>query len=224
MAYVDTIGRWGEGNIDLNNRKIVFNQDGTISTERSFSTSIDGKEVLLPTVINGEIVSENDAIDHYYQSGEYLGKFNTVAQAEDYAQRLHERQEWFYTAMLNYNFQMGIMVNDTPIPDPAEWNYQVGDLDTSGARDATGLLHRAYVTTKINYEFSWNSLEWKMLQRILAAVLNPKFTLTAPDPRTFTTMYTGDYYVGDRTGKAHYFLPEKEDKAQFSLKLKFIEY
>ena len=124
----------------------------------------------------------------------------------------------------NYNYNMGITVNNVQIPDPTEWNYQVGDLDTSGSRDATGLLHRAYVATKINYEFSWNSLEWEMLQRILAAVLTPKFTLTAPDPRTFTSTYTGDYYVGDRTGTAKYFLPEKDDKAQFSLKLKFIEY
>ena len=46
----------------------------------------------------------------------------------------------------------------------------MGDLDTSGSRDATGLLHRAYVATKINYELSWNSLDWEMLQVILAAV------------------------------------------------------
>ena len=58
----------------------------------------------------------------------------------------------------NYNYQMGIWVNNTAIPDP-EWTYQIGDLDTSGKRDATGLLHRAYVATKINYEFSWNGLE-----------------------------------------------------------------
>ena len=123
-----------------------------------------------------------------------------------------------------YNFKMGITVNGTAIPDPAEWNYQVGDLDTSGGRDATGLLHRAYVATKINYEFSWNSLEWEMLQHILAAVLNPEFTLVAPDPRLFGRTYTGKYYVGDRTGKGWYFIPEKDEKAEFSLKLKFIEY
>lgn len=97
MAYIDTIGRWGQGNIDLNNRIVVRNQDGTFSTERSFSTNIDGQEVLLPTIINGVVVSENDAVDHYLNTGEYLGKFNTVAAAEDYAQRLHVRQEWFYS-------------------------------------------------------------------------------------------------------------------------------
>ena len=127
-----------------------------------------------------------------------------------------------------YNENMGITVKYgntiVALPDPGTWTYQVGDLDTSGSRDATGLLHRAYVTTKINYEFSWNAIEWEKLEQILAAVNHPEFTLTAPDPRSFNGMYTGKYYVGDRTGKNHYFLPEKPDIAVFDLKLKFIEY
>lgn len=123
-----------------------------------------------------------------------------------------------------YNYKMGIKVGSTEIPDPSKWSYQVGDLDTSGSRDATGLLHRAYVATKINYEFEWNAIEWEMLQKIVKAVQKPKFTLTAPDPRTFDTMYKGDYYVGDRTGSCNYYLPERDDIAVFNLKLKFIEY
>lgn len=126
--------------------------------------------------------------------------------------------------MRAYNYKMGIKIGDQPIPDVSEWSYQVGDLDTSGSRDATGLLHRARVATKINYEFSWNSLEWEMLQQILSVVNAEKFTLTAPDPRTFTGTYTGDYYVGDRTGKAQYFVEERDEVASFTLKLKFIEY
>ena len=126
--------------------------------------------------------------------------------------------------MRNYNFSMGIQIGDVQLPDVSKWSYQVGDLDTSGSRDATGLLHRARVATKINYEFEWNALEWEMLERILTAVSSEKFSLTAPDPRNFRESYSGDYYVGDRTGKAQYFLPEKEGVAEYSLKLKFIEY
>lgn len=126
--------------------------------------------------------------------------------------------------MRDYNYRMGIKIGDVAIPDVSEWNYQVGDLDTSGSRDATGLLHRARVATKINYEFSWNALEWKMLQEIMNAIESDKFTLTAPDPRKYGETYTGAYYVGDRTGKGWYYLPEKDEIAQFSLKLKFIEY
>lgn len=126
--------------------------------------------------------------------------------------------------LLKYNYQLGLKIGNTDIPDPSEWNYQIGDLDTSGSRDATGMLHRAYVATKINYEFSWKGLEWEMLQTVLKAVNTPKFTMTAPDPRDMETPYTGDYYVGDRTGKTYYYDPGRNEKATFSLKLKFIEY
>lgn len=92
----DKFGRYGKGNIDLNNRKVVHNKDGSISTERSFSVNIDGKETLLPTVINGRIVSEDEAIDHYYKTGEHLGRFDTIEEADAYAEELHNRQNEFY--------------------------------------------------------------------------------------------------------------------------------
>lgn len=126
--------------------------------------------------------------------------------------------------MLSYNHAMKLTVNDVDLPDPSSWTYQVGDLDTSGSRDATGYLHRAYVATKINYEFTWNALEWEQLEIILNAVNRPQFTFTGPDPRTFNSTYTGQYYVGDRTGDAKYFRPDKSEIAVYSLKLKFIEY
>ena len=127
----------------------------------------------------------------------------------------------------NYNYKMGIIVGNgnTPnIPDPAEWTYQVGDLDTDGKRDGTGYLHRNKVATKINYDFTWNGLEWEMLAQILALINYDKFRLTAPDPRTFQGTYSGDYYVGDRTGKGWYYDVERDEKSTFTLKAKFIEY
>ena len=126
----------------------------------------------------------------------------------------------------DYSYVLGLKAGDVVLPDPSEWNYTVGDLDTSGKRDASGLLHRAYVATKINYEFQWKALEWEMLQVILEAVSSEKFTFTGPDPRTFNKPYTGDYYVGDRTGKALYFMDKviRPEIATYTLKLKFIEY
>ena len=92
----DTTGRYGRGNIDLNKRQVVHNRDGSISTERSFSVNIDGKETLLPTVINGKVVDEDTAINHYFRTGEHLGRFDTVEEAEEYAEQLHNRQDWYY--------------------------------------------------------------------------------------------------------------------------------
>lgn len=126
--------------------------------------------------------------------------------------------------VVNYHYDMGIMVGNVRIPDPSDWGYEVGDLDTEGARDATGYLHRAMVAQKINYEFKWNGMDWEMLQQILAAVDSDKFTLTAPNPKRFNQSYTGDYYVGDRKGKTYYYWLHKQGVALFDLSLKFIEY
>jgi hypothetical protein len=86
------------GNIDLNNRKVVHNDDGSISTERSLSFFDEdtGKEILIPTVIDGRIVDDDTAIDHYYETGEYLGMFDTPEEADEYAEMLHNRQDWYY--------------------------------------------------------------------------------------------------------------------------------
>jgi len=94
----DPIGQFGAGNIDLDNRKVYTNPDGSFSTERSFSVEIDGKEVLLPSIIDGKPVSQDEAIKHYDETGEYLGKFDSVEEADAYAEALHERQERKYGA------------------------------------------------------------------------------------------------------------------------------
>lgn len=84
------------GNIDLDNRIVVVNHDGGFSTELSFSTEIDGVEVLLPTVVDGSIVSEDEAVEHYLATGEHLGMFSCWQLAEAYAEALHLRQEVRY--------------------------------------------------------------------------------------------------------------------------------
>lgn len=84
------------GNIDLDNRIVVANPYGGFSTELSFSTEFDGVEVLLPTVINGSIVSEEEAVEHYLATEEHLGKFCCWQLSEVYAEVLHLRQEIRY--------------------------------------------------------------------------------------------------------------------------------
>ena len=50
------------GNIDVHNLPIVKNPDGSISTVLTKSFNIDGKEVLLPTIVGGKKVSDTEAI------------------------------------------------------------------------------------------------------------------------------------------------------------------
>lgn len=92
-----------EGNIDLDSRIVVFNEDGTFSTEISFSVEIDGLEVLLPLIVNGKLVSEEEAINHFFETGEHLGMFSSVEEAEKYAEELHLRQEEKYMMGGNNN-------------------------------------------------------------------------------------------------------------------------
>lgn len=88
-----------QGNVDLAKRPVVRNADGTISTVRSISANIDGKEVLLPTVSDdGRILSDDQAITLYRQTGKHLGKFNSPEAATAYAMRLHEDQAQRYGA------------------------------------------------------------------------------------------------------------------------------
>ncbi|MBB3385984.1 MULTISPECIES: hypothetical protein [unclassified Rhizobium] len=86
------------GNIDLTKRPQVKSVDGTISTVRSMSIEEDGKEVLIPTVSpDGKILSNDDAIKLYHETGQHLGKFDNVDDANKYAEDLHQAQQRFYS-------------------------------------------------------------------------------------------------------------------------------
>lgn len=80
------------GNIDLGKRKVLNNPDGSISTESSMSIGTDEGEVLIPTVVNGKRLSEEEAIKYYEKTGEHLGIFNSVEAANRFAESLHNRQ------------------------------------------------------------------------------------------------------------------------------------
>lgn len=88
----------GAGNINLNNRPIVKNSDGTISTVKSKSFNFDGKEILLPSISDdGRVLTDTDIIDQYRKTGKNLGEFETTKEANDYAKKLHDDQDRLYT-------------------------------------------------------------------------------------------------------------------------------
>ena len=96
------------GNIDIWKRPTVHNADGSHSSEYSTSFQDDkGREVLVPTVVNGKFLTPDGkkpaegspeekamfkaAWDHYLKTGENLGKFDNPDNADAYAGILHNR-------------------------------------------------------------------------------------------------------------------------------------
>lgn len=108
MATPNPKGVVERGNLPIWNRPIVKNADGTVSSEYSTSFQDDqGREVLVPTVVNGKFLTPDgtkppegsaaektmfqSAWNHYLQTGENLGKFDNADDADAYAQQLHSR-------------------------------------------------------------------------------------------------------------------------------------
>ena len=106
------------GNLNIRNRPTIENDDGSHSSELSFSREENGKEVLVPSIVNGRFMTPDGkmppmghevdgkyvptpeeqamydrAWQHYRETGEHLGKFDTPDHADAYAERLHNRGE-----------------------------------------------------------------------------------------------------------------------------------
>ena len=98
-TWTDTLGQYGRGNIDLWDRPVVENSDGTTSTVASwgfFDDRIYHKEIRVPCVIGDRVVSTSEAEEHFYQTGEYFGAFDSVEESEAYGQELHIQQAVLY--------------------------------------------------------------------------------------------------------------------------------
>jgi hypothetical protein len=86
------------GNLNLHQRPVVHNSNGSISTVRSATVGNDqGQQVLIPTVIPGRGIVPIDQAQKYYEmTGQHLGIFDTPENADDYAVQLHNKQAGEY--------------------------------------------------------------------------------------------------------------------------------
>lgn len=90
-----TQGMQKQGNIDLNNRPSIPNPQGGHSGVFTMTVGIDnGRTVLLPRVVNGKILSEKDAFNHFKNTGEHMGLFHSKEAADAYDKKLHEDMGW----------------------------------------------------------------------------------------------------------------------------------
>ena len=81
-----------KGNIDLRIKKPIKNKDGSISTVRTIGIEADGMYINIPTVINGKVVSNKEAVDHYRKTGKHLGKYKTRKERDAAARQLSINQ------------------------------------------------------------------------------------------------------------------------------------
>jgi|TARA_R100000482_G_scaffold96580_1_gene40940 hypothetical protein len=73
---------------NIANNNSVQNTDGTISTIRTISFESDGKTYLVPTVFDGKILSNEEAIDRAFNEGVFE-VFPTLAEAEAFDEKIH---------------------------------------------------------------------------------------------------------------------------------------
>ena len=120
-------GLLAPGNIDLAHRPIYKQPNGQISTVNSMGIEEGGKQILIPTIVDGKQVSKQEAIQHYHETGENLGKFDTVDNANQYAQDLHAAQAEFYKSggpppdeAVDTGRKPLVPVPDTPLVTPKD--------------------------------------------------------------------------------------------------------
>lgn len=99
-AATPTQGMVTPGTVDLTTRPTVPMPDGSIATVRSMSFNDgEGREVLIPTISDdGRLLSDDDAVALYRQSGRHLGIFATPDDATAYAKQLSQQQGRDYGA------------------------------------------------------------------------------------------------------------------------------
>ncbi len=73
----------------------VQNQMGQPTTSTTFSKSFNfgHGEVLLPTVVGGKFLTDQEAVARYKKTGEHLGIFATPDAADAFAGALHNSQQ-----------------------------------------------------------------------------------------------------------------------------------
>lgn len=91
-------GPYGKGNIKLNDRPVYVwpGNKGDYSSLESMSFSADGKEILIPKVVDGRLLSDEEAVKHAMRTKQHLGIFDTPEEATKYAIDLERRQQSYY--------------------------------------------------------------------------------------------------------------------------------
>lgn len=90
-------GMLSPGNLNLMQRPMVKNPDGSVSTVKSMSFNFGGREVLIPLIHPmGFEMTPAQAVRWFQRSRQHLGTFDTPKNATAYAEALHQQQAQDY--------------------------------------------------------------------------------------------------------------------------------
>ena len=141
--YKQAPGMVEAGNLDPWNRPVLHNPSGSYSTTSSISVGTDKGETVIPTVVNGVRLSNADAITHYKKTGENLGTFSSVDQANAFAINLHNVQATMYDQHGNPAQQAVPDIDDLLKPPTTTGDYLRAPLDITAAAYADLRRHIA---------------------------------------------------------------------------------
>jgi hypothetical protein len=197
------------GNIDIHDRPVVQNSDGSISTVRSISIGTDQGEVLIPTVVGNKVVSNEEAIAHYKQTGQHLGIFDNEADATAYAQSLHNEQAQEYankpvTSPFNSDQQQ------SPFGDGQDVQPQSNDNVATPLRTATmalAMLNKAQDNTRQSIDQLLDQ-NIQMSQKIIESGQEYSQRLQAVVDGTKDRMAGLQQIVGMPAGNGQLFTPD----------------
>ena len=103
---------------------------------------------------------------------------------------------------------------------PQELVIDIQSVDYDSGRNADGTMERNMLGEKRKAEISLPPLHSAELRRILNAVCgteNVKFFASFPDPWSSTGVYSGEFYVGDRSSNVYNFALDLWTDVKFNI-------
>lgn len=76
---------------NLAENKAVTNEDGSVSTVYTMQVDIDGRPTLIPSVWDGKILSDDEAVDRAMASGVQWPTADTPEELNAYDEKLHQQ-------------------------------------------------------------------------------------------------------------------------------------
>jgi len=139
------------------NRPSYTDETGGRRSEYKTGVNIDGKETLLPTVVGGKQLTENQAIDRYYKTGLHMGKFNTPQEAE-YASRLRTARYNMLENPINFNSSMFEEGGEVEDDDDKEMVEGVASI----LRDVKSKKNRLQLANKLAKQFNREKVKYSL--------------------------------------------------------------